>query len=300
MRRLLPCLVASALLSAASAGRDFFQEAWEKFQHQQYQEALPAAEASLQQSPEDPARLHLYGLVLASLRRLEPAEQNLRKAASLEPNQAAFQFDLGYLLHQERRYAEALPLLKRAVELDPENLLARFTLARTYVMSFHELKIPNFVELTLEQLNFIAKKDPRFPGVHHHLALVYINSGEQAKARDELTTELRYHPQNAQARLELGETLLRLNEYRQAVDELNLAAKQAPQVPSIYYALAKAYKAEGQKASALAAARKSVELNPRFADGQYLLGQLYRDNGQPELAKQHFEMFRQLKGTAAP
>ncbi|HZT32427.1 MAG TPA: tetratricopeptide repeat protein [Bryobacteraceae bacterium] len=292
--------LAIAFLCCAAAQGDSYREALEKFQRKQYQEALPLAEAALSQNPGDAARIHLYGLIQAALRRLEPAEENLRKAVALAPNQSTYQFDLGYLLHQEKRYSEALPVLKRAVELDPENLLARFALARTYVLSFHELKIPNFVDLTLEQLSFIAKEDPRFPGVHHHLALVYINTGEQAKARDELRTELRYHPESTQARLELGETLVRLNEYRQAIEELEIAARQAPQVYSIYYALAKAYKADGQKTQALEAARKSVELNPGFADGQYLLGQLYRDSGQPDLAKQHLEAFRRLKSPPAP
>jgi tetratricopeptide (TPR) repeat protein len=185
------------------------------------------------------------------------------------------------------------------VELDPENLTARMMLARSYVFSYHELQITNFVELTLEQLNYIAKKDPRFPGVHHHIALVYINSGEPGKAVDELSTELRYYPDNAQARLELGETLLKLNQYHKAVEELVVAARQAPQVASIPCALAKAYKAEGQPGKALEAARKCVELDPQFAAGHYLLGQLYRDANQPELARQQFELFQQLKGPSA-
>ncbi len=297
MRHLLLCL---ALLVPAYAESALYRQALEKYQHQEYQEALPLAEAALRQQSSDPECIHLYGLVLAALRRLEPAEENLRKAAALAPDQSAFQFDLGYLLHQEKRYSEALPLLKRAVELDPENLMARFMLARTYVLSFHELKIPNFVELTLEQLNYIAKRNPRFPGVHHHLALVYINTGEQAKARDELKTELAYYPQNTQARVELGETLIRLNDYRGAIRELNIAAGQAPRVHSIYYALAKAYKANGQNAQALEAASKCVELNPRFADAQYLLAQLYRDAGQAESAKRHFEAFRELKNQTGP
>src|SRR5438270_5243919 len=108
--------------------------------------------------------------------------------------------------YQNKQYADALPLLKQAVELDPENLMARFMLARTYVFSYHELQIPNFVELTLEQLNYIVKKDPSFPAAHHHLALVYINGGEPGKALEELNTELRFYPENTQARLELGET----------------------------------------------------------------------------------------------
>lgn len=301
MRTILARLSICGLVGlAALAQRNLYQEALEKYQGKQYQGALRLAEEALQEDGNNPACFHLYGSILAALSQFYLAEDNFRRAVALAPDQPAFAYDLGALLHQERKYQEAAPVLKRAVYLDPENLMARFMLARTYVFSYHELQIPNFAERTLEQLNYIVKKDPRFPAVHHHLALVYINSGEPAKALDELNTELRLYPENAQARLELGETLLKLNQYHKAAEQFLIAAKQAPQMPAIQYGLAKAYKAEGETLKAVAAAERSVELDARFADGHYLLGQLYRETGKPELARQQFELFRQLKNGAAP
>ena len=291
VRTTFACLLAVS----ASAQQNAYQEALEKYQSKQYQEALPLAEEALRDNRNNPACFHLYGSILTALNQFFLAEDNLRKAVALAPDEPAFAYDLGALLHQEKKYVEAVPVLKRAVALDPENLAARMMLARSYVFSYHELQIPNFVELTIEQLHYIVEKNPRFPGVHHHIALVYINSGEPAKAIEELNTELRYYPENAQARLELGETLLKLNQYHKAAEELLIAARQAPQMPAIQFALAKAYKADGQTAKALDAARKCVDLDPQFADGHYLLGQLYRDANQPELARKQFELFRQLK-----
>jgi predicted Zn-dependent protease len=291
VRTSLACFIALS----AFAQRNLYQEALEKYQSKQYAEALPLAEKALGKDRSNPAYFHLYGSILAALDQFYLAEENLRKAVALAPDRPAYAYDLGALLHQERKYSEAVPVLKRAIDLDPTNLTARLMLARCYVFSYHELQMPNFVELTLEQLNYIVKKNPRFPGVHHHIALVYINSGEPAKAIEELNTELRYDPANTQARLELGETLLKLNQYRKAAGELLVAAKQSPQMPAIQFALAKAYRADGQTAKALEPARKCVELDPRFADGHYLLGQLYRDTDQPDLAKQQFELFRQLQ-----
>jgi predicted Zn-dependent protease len=279
----------------AFAQPDPYREAFEKYQGKQYDQALSLAGQALQADRNNPDYLHLYGSILAALGQFHSAEEYLRKAAALAPDRPQYEYDLGALLHQERKYAEAVPVLTRAVELAPENLTARMMLARSYVFSFHELKLPNFVDLTLEQLNYIVKKDPRFPAVHHHLALVYINAGEPARALEELNTELRYFPGNAQARLELGETLLKLNENRKAVDQLQIAAKQAPQMPPIYYALGKAYKADAQPAKALEAVRRCVELDPRFAICHYLLGQLYRERNQPEQAREQFELFQQLK-----
>jgi predicted Zn-dependent protease len=306
MRTLLSCVLALGITGFSLGPAPAFDKkspydlALEKYQSKQYQEALAAAEGAVRENGNNAAYLHLYGLILAALQRLDGAEENLRKAAGLAPDQAAFQYDLGFLLHQERKYAEAQPVLKRAVELDPENLMARFMLARTYVFAYHELQIPNFVELTLEQLHYIVKKDSRFPAVHHHLALVYINSGDQSKALEELNTEIGFYPGNTQARLELGETLLRLNQHHKAAEQFLIAAKQAPQMAAIQYSLAKAYKAEGEALKAVTAAERAVELDPKFADGHYLLGQLYRETEKPELARQQFELFRQLKNAATP
>ena len=235
-------LVSLTLVSSFLLGqRDLYREAVENYQHKQYDQALVSAEQALPANGNNPAWLHLYGATLVAVGRLDSAEEYLRKAYAIAPDQPPYAYELGALLHNERKYAEAVPILKRAVEMAPENLVARMMLARSYVFSFNQLKLPNFVDLTLEQLNYIAKKNPRFPAVHHHLALVYINTGDLAKAQEELNTELRLFPDNAQARLELGETLLKLNENHKAVDQLQIAAKQAPRMPPVYFALGKAY-----------------------------------------------------------
>jgi predicted Zn-dependent protease len=290
------CLLNAAAMPAQS---NLYRQALEKYQQQKYAEALPIAEQAVRQDENNAADVHLYGLILAALNRFDEAETKLRRAVTLQPDRSAFHYDLGNLFHFQRKYDLALPELKRAVELDPENLTARLLLARTYVFAYRELQIPNFSELALEQLNYVAKRNPRFPAVHHHLALIYINSGEQSKALEELNTELRFFPGNTQARMELGETLLRLNRPRQATEALIVAAREAPEMPLVQYALAKAYKAAGQVPEAIAAAKRCVELQPDFADGHYLLGQLYRAANNPELAQQHFERFRALRPQAA-
>jgi predicted Zn-dependent protease len=286
-------------LARAIAQQALFESAVEKYGAKQYEPALALVKQALHEDGSNPAYLHLYGSILASLGRFDAAEDSFQKAVALAPEKPAYVFALGSLLHQQRRYANAVPVLTRSVSLDPGNLTARMMLARSYVFSYHELKLPNFVDLTLEQLNFIVKKEPRFPAVHHHLALVYINTGELAKALVELNAELQIFPGNAQARLELGETLLKQNENRKAADELLIAAKQAPQMPPIYYALGKAYKADGRADKAVDALRYCVELDPQFASCHYLLGQLYRDSNQPEQAKRQFELFQQLKRSSA-
>ena len=293
-------LFLGATLSAAAGQSNGCGEAAQSFRQKQYSQALSLAGKSLQKDADDVACLHLYGAILATLGRPAEAEEYLAKAAAKEPDQPAYVSDYGRLLHDEKRYAQAVPVLRHAVELAPDNLSSRMMLARSYVFSFNELKIPNFVELTLEQLNYIVAKDPRFPAVHHHLALVYINTGDLEKAEQELRAEARLSPRNAQVRMELGETLLKRNETKSAIQELEIASKEAPGIAPVFFSLGKAYRADGQQEQALAAVQRCVQLDPGFPTCHYLLGQIYRDLNEPEKAREQFGIFQQLKPPSGP
>jgi len=293
-------LFLAATLSAVAGQKSGCAEAAESYRQQQYSQALALAGKSLETEGDNAACLHLYGSILASLGRLPQAEEYLAKAVEKEPGRPVYVSDLGKLLHDQKKYAEAVPVLKRAVELAPDNLTARMMLARSYVFSFNELKIPNFVELTLEQLNYVVAKDPRFPAVHHHLALVYINTGDLEKAEQELRAEARLSPRNAQVRMELGETLLKRNDAKSAIQELEIASKDAPGMAPVFFSLSKAYRADGQQNQALAAGQRCVELDPGFPTCHYLLGQIYRDLNQPERAREQFDIFQQLKPHSGP
>src|SRR5215475_5162025 len=125
----LAAFASLAVLSASAFGqRDLYKEAVENYQRKQYDQALTLAEQALQANGNNPACLHLYGAILASVGRFASAEEYLRKAAAISPDQPLFTYELGALLHNERKYAEAVPVLTRAVELSPENLTARMML----------------------------------------------------------------------------------------------------------------------------------------------------------------------------
>jgi predicted Zn-dependent protease len=298
----VPFIVLSlaAATSALAGQQSGCAQAADTYRQKQYSQALTLAGKSLQSDGDNASCLHLYGVILDSLGRLPEAEGYLGKAVAKEPDQPAYVVDLGKVLHDQKKYADAVPVLRHAVELAPDNLTARMMLARSYVFSFNELKIPNFVELTLEQLNYIVAKDPRFPAVHHHLALVYINTNDLEKAEQELRAEARLSPRNPQVRLELGETLLKRNETKSAIQELEIASKEAPGMAPVYFSLGKAYRADGQADHALAAVRRCVELDPGFPTCHYLLGQIYRDLNQPEQAREQFDIFQQLKPPSGP
>lgn len=78
-----------------------------------------------------------------------------------------------------------------------------------------------------------------------------------------------------------------------ALQDLVEAEKIAPKLPDIYHMRALVYVAKGEPAQAIKAAKKAVELNPKYAAANTTLGKLLMDNGQSE------EAIKYLKAAAA-
>ncbi len=88
--------------------------------------------AALRTVPEGSARIHgELGRALSTAGRASEALPHLRKAVELGPTRAVAHSDLGLALLQSGRPAEAIPVFRHALELWPENPLIRFNLART-------------------------------------------------------------------------------------------------------------------------------------------------------------------------
>jgi tetratricopeptide (TPR) repeat protein len=275
--------------------RSLCDQALEHYRAKDYASAVNTASQAVQRDAGDAACQHIYGLSLAAVRRYSEAEQHLNQAITLKPTVANYHYDLGFVLYEQKKYEASVPVLKRAVELDGENLMARFLLGRTYVSAHRSLLLGNFSKLALEQLNYVARKNPRFPTLHYHIGLIYSNDGAIEKAIEELNLEIQYQPSNAQARVALAELQLKKGELDAAMEQLQLAEKAAPSVGQVHYTLAKVYREQGRLDKAIEAAEKSVRLDATSADAHYLLGQLYREKGQVEQAQRELELFKKYQ-----
>ena len=128
-----------------------------------------------------------------------------------------------------------------------------------------------------------------------------VKAYEEARALygGELLTEDRYEDWAVLPREHLQNThhelLLKLGQPEKALQQLVLAEKQAPRMPLVHYTLAKAYREKTQRTEAIKAAQECVQLDPDFAEAHYLLGQLYQETNQPELARREMEVFQKIK-----
>ncbi len=307
---LTACLFVSGAAGAAESPH--YLEARQRYENKEYLLAMLAAERAVQEDGENAAHRYLYGAVLAELKQFSDAESHLRKAVTLDGQNAETLYQLGRVLLEQSRQAvirrgmsagvrmsrsdtvdaEGLALLERAVKLDGGHLAARVRLGRAYTDQNRHLE-------TLEQFQAVADADPRYPEIHSYLAVLYLKMGRVIQAIRALQTEVEFYPDNAMARLDLGDLLLQLAQPRVALRHLLAAEQESPETADLHYSLAKAYRALDQPGKALASARKCVDLAPEAAAPRYLLAQLHRRNGQPDLARRELATAERLRSRQA-
>src|SRR5688500_9055709 len=91
------------------------------------------ADAKLSQftqlAPSEPAGWANWGLLALRQKNYDPASERLERARSLAPDNDDIQYLLGLLESSRGKSAEAIAALRRAVELDANNLFAVYKLA---------------------------------------------------------------------------------------------------------------------------------------------------------------------------
>jgi Tfp pilus assembly protein PilF len=124
-------------------------------------------------------------LVYDHLWRWSEAEEEYKRAISLNPNYAtAHQWFAGFL-RSKRQFDDALREIKRAQELDPLSSIIGINVASDYLLK-------NDPNSAIEQNNRIIELDPSFPRAHEHLGFAYLKQRryEQATTEFQKTVEL--------------------------------------------------------------------------------------------------------------
>ncbi len=280
------------------------QQILEKFQQGRYQEASELAQQAIERDGSNAVYQELYGMVLAALGKSSEAEVHLRRAVALQPQQPDFHYNLAQLLldRQEtsglhpfapssrRLMEEAISELERVLEITPENVEARMSLARSY----NNL---NFSEMALKQYSIVVAKEPSRPWLHFQVGMLHSNLSDLEKAMDEFGREITLHPSHARARLELAELLLQTGRAEKAKEHLLRAENELDRSLKhrAHYLLAKVHRDLGEPQEALTALQKSIDLCDSFLYPHYLLAQLYRETEQLDLARQALKRVEHLR-----
>jgi tetratricopeptide (TPR) repeat protein len=215
--------------------------------------AFRQSEAELQRDKECVQALAISSILLNGMGEKPRATSYLRRLARLEPDDPGLQFMLGEALSDTFAYREARPILERVIRLDPNHAEAH----------------------TLLGVGWLADA-----GAPDHLR----------RSEEALRKALVLNPLSAEARLAFGRLLLQRGKPRDALVQLEEAARLMPRSTRPPFELARAYDQAGEPGKAAAARRRFLELrqlssrvsalekrasvNPTVFDYPYELGQI--------------------------
>ncbi len=133
-----------------------------------------------------------FGGALAQKERYEEAVNELRRAIVIADNNAlAFQL-LGPLYMESGQYEQALAVLMRAEELDPNSLPTKSSLARlNYGLGRHEIALKYFAS--------VLRTDAVFPDLARLAAKSALSAGDTVLARKYIARALLDNPQDSAA-----------------------------------------------------------------------------------------------------
>jgi tetratricopeptide (TPR) repeat protein len=236
-----------------------FLEAKLFFREQKYQDSLKVLERCLALNQQDPEAYKLVASNAIVINRMDIAEQALKAAAKLAPNDYLVYFHLGALYYTDSRFPQAQPPLMKSLDLNPDYVPARL-----------------FLGLTLEELG------------QEQSAIDSYRLAIKVAERSGFKGEQPY--------LYLGRLLYRQNRIDDSLTYLQKAVEANPQSCESLCLLARGLLSKSREAGAITALNQCRRSDPRYPEAHYLLSRIYLRQGKTEEAARELALFQKLKG----
>lgn len=162
--------------------------------------------AALEQvAQRDPGNASLLARLGASYRRVDPAKSQdyYYRALQLEPKNPKYAVGYAAALIQQRKFAEAEPILRRVIAATPNDI---FTAHANLALALYEMK--RFAE-AVPEYEWLAAEKPEIAATYFFLATAHDNLGEYQKALDAYESFLS-HADPVNNKLEIDKVNLRL------------------------------------------------------------------------------------------
>ncbi len=258
--------------------------------------------AKLQTNPSDTQVINERALARLRLQKFTDAYQDLLRAVELNPSNADYWANLGYVLWKLGRAQEAIQAERDALKLDEKNYTANYQLgrfllrtgnknalkeaadrlkkaleidARQYEVRFELIAAYREIGDTasaLAQLDILEDAKPSDARVNYVSALLYVDRGDMNLALAGFRESVRKDPNLYGAWQDLGLAYVKLNRWPEAVEAFaELAKRQQNSVEAAYLHGLALYNAK-RVPEAEIEARRALRLDPAFAGAHTLLG----------------------------
>lgn len=168
---------------------------------------------------------------------------------------------------RERRFADALPILKDVLAQDPANAFAQLVLGSAY------MGMGEFAQ-AIAQYRTYAALVPTSSYAHQWMAICHLNLGERDGALREADAALALDPRFTDARVLKAGILAARGDHAAAVSELRNAVQTDPAKPAVRLDLAKVLAEAGRAAEARAEYETLLRQEPAYVPALVGLGGL--------------------------
>ena len=258
------------------------------------------------------------GAAALAEKRYPEAEKAYEKLRQLEPGTAEVHANLGLVYFEQKKFAQAVPVLRQALKLKPNLPNAEYFLAMSlsetgrYTEALPGLQngfrrardpgLKRLVGLHLERAYTGLRRDPEAVEVALQLTKLYPGDPEVLYHTGRLCGNFAYlamqqlsqvAPQSAWRHQASGELFESQGQYDLAVREYRAVLALDPGRPGIHFRLGRVLlrsRRSDSQAAALHEFEQELQIDPSNASAAYELGELYRKSGQLEKARDFFEM----------
>jgi len=187
---------------------------------------------------------------------------------------------------------QAVDLLARAIEVDPNFVVAFFTQGSVHQALGNRWK-------AAAQFRASTQLDPTYPEPYKALGDLFLAAPRRLfdQAIEAYTKAIELRPFYADAYVGLGEARAAKGEVDGAIGAYTKALAANPMNPRVHMSLGKIYYTEkGLYYESVTAYRKAIELDPRSVEARMGLGEVYEDKGLYKEAMEEYKKVIDLDG----
>lgn len=265
------------------------QQAIAAHQSGQFAEAEKLYRAVLLEQPQQADALALLGVVLAARNNTDEALTLIEKAVQLDPQSALFRFHLGSVLMHAKKLPQAIAAFQQAIALQPQLAQAHFNLANARRAS-------DDWQGAIESYRNAIKCQPQYPEAYNNLALTFVHEKDFAAAVREAKKAVEVAPTYADGWLTLCNIAEQVKDYPLALRAGEQNIKMLPKDHRSWFGYGVALNRLDRHEEAIVAYQRALELKPERADIWDNLGQTYQSLGRLEEAEATYRKTIEVAG----
>lgn len=236
-------------------------------------EALSAARRLARKETRNADLFLFLGMLQAQSSEIEKAAESFRRAVQIRPDFLEARYNLAYACNLLNRHAEAVEHYRAVLAKASHNLDALNNLAS----SLHKI---GRRDEAVEAYRALARLSAHYPLLEHNLSLVLFEMGDWESALEQARRAEQKTPASAEVFLNSGNILIAMDRDEEALQAFDRAQQIAPADFQVTNNRAAALRKLGRFPVAIDAARTACLLRPESADVWHNLGLILHDAQQ--------------------